>query len=193
MTITMQSPEYIFPTKILISEDSSFDEYKYDMVRWMNDYSFKHDSFNRSNFGGYQSPDDFYLEESFSPYLNRLTEWITSTYKEYTRGSKLEDAKLRLCNMWFNFNHQYCYNVEHTHPGSLLAGVIWIRIPEDSPPIAFADPLSFASSEISDDAHREFDPIDGQMAMFPAHIPHRVDINESEQTRVSMSFNLVNY
>ena len=47
----MQSPEYLFPTKILISEDSSFDEYKYDMVRWMNDYSFKNESFKRSNFG----------------------------------------------------------------------------------------------------------------------------------------------
>ena len=33
--------------------------------------------------------------------------------------------------MWFNFNYETCYNVQHTHPGCVLSGVLWVQIPED--------------------------------------------------------------
>ena len=195
MTITVSKEKLLFPTKIIVSEDSDFMSYRHDLITWMIDYSHKHETNHRSNYGGYQSPDNFYLEESFTPLLNRISEHIVATKKEYCKDTVLEWDKLRLCNMWFNFNHKYCYNVTHTHPGCLLAGVLWIRIPDDvdPPPIKFEDPMAFVTSEIMDDTHINFTPVDGQMAMFPAHIPHRVDINDSDQTRISLSFNLVNH
>ena len=33
-------------------------------------------------------------------------------------------------------------------------------------------------------------PKEGQLLLFPAHLPHRVDINRSKNTRISISFNI---
>ena len=32
---------------------------------------------------------------------------------------------------------------------------------------------------------------EGQLLLFPAHLPHRVDINRSKNTRISISFNII--
>ena len=85
MTIKLYPPEFLFPTKILSSEDTNFSSYRDDMIKWMIDYSYKHPTVAKSNQGGYQSPDQFYLEESFAPYLNRISEHLISTIEEYTR------------------------------------------------------------------------------------------------------------
>ena len=76
MSIKLYSPEYLFPTKIVKSSDTDFKSYRDDMIKWMIDYSYENKTYARSNLGGYQSPDNFYLEESFAPYLNRLTDHI---------------------------------------------------------------------------------------------------------------------
>ena len=123
--------------------------------------------------------------------MNRISEHIVSTIEEYAKDTILDHEKVRLCNMWFNLNYKNCYNVTHTHPGCLLAGVLWIQMP-DQTPIKFEDPLSYCSSEITLNANRNYTPKEGQMCLFPAWIPHRVDINETDTTRISLSFNLIN-
>ena len=190
MTITLKPPKNIFPIKILTSHDDKFSEYKDDMVEWMTDYSLKHDTFERSNSGGYQSPDKFYLEEDFAPYLNRISEQIQSMIDEYTDGSKLQNMKISLSNMWFNFNYQNCYNVMHSHPGSVLAGCLWVHTIEDHAPLVFVDPMAHNTSELNEDVIEVYYPNDGDMVLFPGYLPHRVDINKTEETRISISFNL---
>ena len=76
MTITVSKEKLLFPTKIIVSEDSDFMSYRHDLITWMIDYSHKNETNHRSNYGGYQSPDNFYLEESFTPLLNRISEHI---------------------------------------------------------------------------------------------------------------------
>jgi|TARA_B100001250_G_scaffold212182_1_gene182013 uncharacterized protein (TIGR02466 family) len=190
MSITIVPPEYLFPIKILTSYDTSFDSYKKDLIGWMLDYSKRNETSERSNYGGYQSQDQFYFEESFAPYLNKITEHITSTAEQYCEDTIIEPDSLKLSNMWFNLNYNNCYNVTHTHPGCILAGVLWIQCPDDSSKICFEDPNSFASATITNDTHRRFTPTAGTMALFPSYIPHRVDINHSHETRISISFNL---
>ena len=56
-----------------MSCDNDFISYRDDMVAWMNTYAQKNEGVNKSNIGGYQSPDNFYLEESFAPYMNRIS------------------------------------------------------------------------------------------------------------------------
>ena len=36
MSITIDPPELLFPTKVLSSFDTDFDSYKEDMIEWMN-------------------------------------------------------------------------------------------------------------------------------------------------------------
>ena len=134
MTIKLYPPEFLFPTKILLSEDTNFSSYRDDMIQWMIDYSYKHETVGKSNQGGYQSPDQFYLEESFAPYLNRISEHLISTIDEYTRDDKscLHLDDLKLSNMWFNFNYENCYNVQHTHPGCVLSEFFGYRLQKNN-------------------------------------------------------------
>ena len=83
MSITCQNPDYWFPIKVLHSYDSDFNSYKDDMIEWMRVYSLENPTNERSNLGGYQSPDDFYYEESFAPYMNRISEHILTTVDKY--------------------------------------------------------------------------------------------------------------
>ena len=192
MTIKLYPPEFLFPTKILSSEDTNFSSYRDDMIKWMIDYSYKHTTVAKSNQGGYQSPDQFYLEESFAPYLNRISEHLISTIDEYTRDDRscLHLDDLKLSNMWFNFNYENCYNVQHTHPGCVLSGVLWVQTPEDQP-ITFSCYDEFSRASYENRTNESFSPKEGQLLLFPAHLPHRVDINRSKNTRISISFNIV--
>lgn len=193
MSIRIDPPEYIFPVKLLTSRDSSFNSYKDGLIEWMIAYSYKNPTYERSNFGGYQSPDNFYLEESFAPYLNRITEHIMETLEAYCEDDDiLFDADdIALCNMWFNFNYTNCYNVQHSHPGCIIAGVLWIHIPEEKNcSIVFEDTDIFQRAEFTRDTNRIVEPIPGDIVLFPSYLPHRVDINRSKETRISISFNL---
>ena len=192
MTIKLYPPEFLFPTKILSSEDTNFSSYRDDMIKWMIDYSYKHTTVAKSNQGGYQSPDQFYLEESFAPYLNRISEHLISTIDEYTRDDRscLHLDDLKLSNMWFNFNYENCYNVQHTHPGCVLSGVLWIQIPEEQP-IVFSCFDEFTRATYEKYTNESLVAKEGQLLLFPAHLPHRVDINRSKDTRISISFNII--
>ena len=192
MTIKLYPPEFLFPTKILSSEDTNFSSYRDDMIQWMIDYSYKHTTVAKSNQGGYQSPDQFYLEESFAPYLNRISEHLISTIDEYTRDDRscLHLDDLKLSNMWFNFNYENCYNVQHTNPGCVLSGVLWIQIPEEQP-IVFSCFDEFTRATYEKYTNESLVAKEGQLLLFPAHLPHRVDINRSKNTRISISFNII--
>jgi len=92
--------------------------------------------------------------------------------------------------MWFNFNYENCYNVQHTHPGCVLSGVLWIQIPEEQP-IVFSCFDEFTRATYEKYTNESLVAKEGQLLLFPAHLPHRVDINRSKNTRISISFNII--
>ena len=92
--------------------------------------------------------------------------------------------------MWFNLNRKGNYNLEHTHwvsSGNLLLIIPIIK----AGPIIFVDPIAHCSSEIDENCIEEYVPQPGEMLLFPAYLPHRVDPNLDDDQRVSLSFNLV--
>lgn len=190
MTLIIRPPKLLFPSKIQISFDSNFDEYKDGMIEWMHEYSKHNETYNRSNHGGYQSPDQFFREETFGQYLNRISDHIFAALEEYGNGIRVNDHNLHLSNMWFNFNGRDNYNITHSHPGSLVAGVLYVQTPEDCGEIVFIDPLLHNSSEIDENVTEAYVPTAGEMILFPAHLPHRVEPNYSDELRISVSFNI---
>ena len=191
MSIEITPPEYLFPTKVLMSYDKNFNSYQDDMIKWMVSYSKNNKGVNKSNIGGYQSPDNFYQEESFAPYMERIMEQIFMTVDSYLDDElslpKIDDMKLS--NMWFNFNHPHCYNVLHNHPGCLLAGVFWVKVVEDTC-IRFECLDSFGRAMLEQRTNEAFHPKEGGVCIFPSYLPHMVDQNNTKDTRISISFNI---
>ena len=106
------------------------------------------------------------------------------------------------CDGWININPPQAFNVTHHHPNCEIAGVLWIKIPKNSGDFIFISPYDFLSyvemfsykeefkQELNYYHNYEFSPQEGTLLLFPSHLQHRVARNESNEDRISVSFNL---
>ena len=104
--------------------------------------------------------------------------------------------------MWFNINGKGHYNTSHHHPETTIAGVLWLKTPKDCGSFYFESPHEFAEygfqqmqkQEMIDQylacpTYRIF-PNEGLMILFPSHMRHAVEINQSDEDRISLAFNI---
>ena len=106
------------------------------------------------------------------------------------------------CDSWVNINPPLSFNVKHCHPNCDIAGVLWIKIPENSGDIVFHSPYNYISYNEMICYTREFQEKgkyfhdykfparEGNLLLFPAHLEHKVGDNNSDEDRISVSFNL---
>lgn len=183
----------ILPYVFARSQDENFEEIQDDFIDWMENYAKVYQSNYRSNQKGYQSPDDFYLDKSFAPFLNYMSERILALVETYKKHDDVEiDFIPRLSNMWFNINYKGSYNTYHSHPGSCLAGILYVNVPDNSGDITFHHHDEHCLS-LTQHTTLSFDPEDGDMYLFPASMAHSVGMNEQEEPRFSIAFNLYEY
>ena len=103
---------------------------------------------------------------------------------------------------WVNINPPEAFNMKHNHPTSDLSGVLWIKSQKDCGNIIFDSPRSFATHqeiECYNEDFKEnnnyfhsfsFNPVAGRLLVFPSHLEHHVAFNESQEDRISVSFNI---
>ena len=145
-----------------------------------------------SNSGGWQSKG------------NQKDSLITDNlYKVFNETiNNLYQNKLEIVNHWININGPDSYNVLHDHPMSDLSGVFYINVPENSGYIYFENPQNFkahaeitsytmeASQQMQQHIQKYIKPIEGLLLVFPAHLKHGVLPNQSNEDRISVSFNI---
>jgi uncharacterized protein (TIGR02466 family) len=185
----------IFPSLVNEIECENFVDIKFELLDWIYDYKFKNIGIERSNRKGWQSDSNLHLNESFSRFKTYIELNIFELIKIY-------NCKFKLNAMWVNINSPGSYNVCHDHPGSILSGVIWIKSPNNCGKLAFQSNISFMEYEllkhIDDDIAKKFNyydefqfiPVEGTLIIFPSHLLHDVEPNESDEDRISISFNL---
>ena len=103
--------------------------------------------------------------------------------------------------MWANINRPGGYNRPHLHPNALFSGVYWVKTPLKSGNLMLYEPRPGAQcnmpnrtkkdlpSEVWREVH--YEPTAGRIIMFPAWLWHEVRPNESNDTRISVSFNFL--
>ena len=87
----------------------------------------------------------------------------------------------------------------HTHPNNYLSGVYYLRTSAGADTINFHDPRSQAAiirPPVLELTAANTDQVvvrvtDGTMLMFPAWLAHSVDASQSDEERVSVSFNVM--
>ena len=147
-----------------------------------------------SNIGGWQS-------ELFS--IDKSSDTLKSIITKSLRGfDPIQDGILMNVEGWTNINGPGCHNVKHQHPQCNFAGVLWIKVPPKSGNLVFESPHSFTSfTEINcyTDKFRKntnsyltysYRPTEGEIVIFPSFLPHSVLKNQSEEDRISYSFNI---
>ena len=188
--------EYHFPTMIYIKDfpdSEKLNKYLEDhIMRWsQNDKGV-----SKTNAGGWHSSTDMNQKEKYNP----LTIELFNMQEEIYQKENLS-RKPVLGNMWANINYPGNSNRPHLHPNSLFSGVYWIKTPMKSGNLMLYDPRPGIHTtmpnrkegkmppELWKEIH--YEPKAGRCIMFPAWMWHEVKPNESNDTRISVSFNFL--
>ena len=90
----------------------------------------------------------------------------------------------------------------HLHMRCDLAGVFYLKVPENSGKIVFQSPHDYTyhrerisyTDEVTKALYHYHDfwytPQEGCILLFPSNLLHKVSVNQSRQDRISVSFNL---
>jgi len=187
--------ELHFPTPIYILDikDQSLNlQLEKDVINWMN----QDKGIVRTNVNGWHSTTDMHEKPEFKRLVNALYEAQKKIYIE----EHLESEPF-LGNMWANVNPPRGMNRAHQHPNSLWSGVYYIKATENSGDLKIDDPRNCASmirpkqkqGKLPTRLYREthYKPVTGRCIMFPSWLMHCVDPNESNDIRISVSFNFL--
>ena len=187
--------ELHFPTPIYILDikDKNLNaQLERDVISWMN----QDKGIKRTNIKGWHSTTNMHERPEFKRLVNALYEAQKKIYIE----EHLESEPV-LGNMWANVNPPGGMNRAHQHPNSLWSGVYYIKAEEKSGQLKIDDPRAAASmvrprqksDKVPSRLWREthYEPIAGRCIMFPSWVMHCVDPNESNDIRISVSFNFL--
>lgn len=127
--------------------------------------------------------------------LSALREKILWAANDYATSIKYPEPDFKLLESWFNFCDNGGFQYDHTHPGYRVSGVYYYASNEEDGRIRFPNPVSemqfggFPSDRIPIDAIT-YKPKTGRILLFPSWLTHRVNVNTTDHTRISIAFNL---
>jgi uncharacterized protein (TIGR02466 family) len=187
--------ELYFATPIYV-KDVGTPEFNAQLEQNIINWSRKDKGVQKTNVNGWHSPTDMHLNPEYKMLVDLLHQ-----AQHFIYNDELLDNEPFLGNMWANINPPGGYNRAHTHPNSLWSGVYYVKAPVNSGHLKVEDPKP--SINISRPRRKQgqlpkhlwnevhFEPIAGRLIMFPSWLNHCVDTNQSNDIRISVSFNFL--
>jgi len=147
-----------------------------------------------TNMQGWQSRNEVQLRDEFAD-INRRILLVAGQIAEsqnYLPGVTYRHEA------WVNISYPGASNKVHIHPNCHLSGVYYIQLAPECGSIFFRDPRTpslMLRPPISQETpftatEARFKAEEGRMYVFPAWLEHGVEVNRSDQDRVSISFNV---
>jgi uncharacterized protein (TIGR02466 family) len=132
------------------------------------------------------------------PRLASLMEVVMAASQNLLTYLKI-DVPLAVTGCWANVNAPGTGHRLHSHRNNFLSGVYYVQVQDQADTINFFDPrpqagvirpqTSQSTAENTEVASLRI--TNGTLLLFPAWLPHAVDINRSQRPRISLSFNLM--
>tara|TARA_B100000161_G_scaffold146275_1_gene104037 strand:+ start:131 stop:769 length:639 start_codon:yes stop_codon:yes gene_type:complete len=195
-------PGFLFPTQFWTAE------LKENIEKLQNEaYLIKKNDMvgiRKSNSGlqGYHSKD--IKDLNTLPGTNQLVKQIINAVNAIHQISRR--GELQLTNFWININGKGSSNTPHTHSGLTYSGVFFIKVPREMKGGRFlfyrnfneADLMSTENMGLFKEGYQlqgydypinTISPKENMLIVFPSWVPHAVEINLSDEERISLSFN----
>jgi len=187
--------EQFFPTTVY-GKDVQLDNAKLtqDIVNWSN----QDRGLQKTNYKGWHSKTNMASKPEYQNLVNELMIMCKDVFKE-----EWLDREPILGNMWANINPKDGMNQPHIHPNSLFSGVYYVKSNPQAGRLKIYDPRPGAQivmparlegqppKHLWRDAN--LDPVPGRIIMFPAWLWHSVEPNQSNDIRISVSFNFIQH
>ena len=187
--------EGFFPT-IIYAQDFKLDtnQLAQNIIQWSN----QDQGLKKTNVKGWHSQTDMHKKPEYKPLVDELFKMVHQVFNE-----EFLEREPRLGNMWANINPPGGYNRPHVHPNSLFSGVYYVKTPPNSGKLICNDPRPGIQTcmptrkEGQPPKHlwrdANLDPFPGRIIMFPAWLWHSVEPNQSNDIRISVSFNFIQH
>lgn len=189
--------EFYFPTPVWW-EDTGFDNTEIEKLAYRLE---KDDPSGRqlSNQGGWQSRD---FRPGTYPELERLEQKLMEQAHNCIRDFGYNES---VCfplmeNLWININRKGNTNSVHIHDNSFVSGAYYVKARPDQGKIIFYKSYNqdyIISSLAPIVGHTPasasaiaFAPETSKLIMFPGWLPHGVERNDTDEDRISISFNI---
>ena len=197
----MNNPEVslFFPEPIFKYKFEDYESFNKDLKTYIYELQKEGSSGQiKSNRGGWHSP-NFKLADNDSiqfKFAVELQKYILKTFQ--TLGWKTENKNISINAMWAIINKRNDFNVVHTHPNSYLSAAYYVSAPKncgkfqvESLNIAkrHSYPEILKNNELNTHV-AGLEVNEGDLLIFPGYLPHKVAMNESEQDRIVISFNV---
>jgi uncharacterized protein (TIGR02466 family) len=137
----------------------------------------------KSNMGGWQSRDNIHEDAIFQEFNQSIISAAKGILKDYTQ---LEPY---IQSMWANINLKGDFNAHHTHEGE-LSGVYYCNVPEKSGKLILVDPKVRSYVSAIKSSNFPIQPERLALIIFPSWLEHYVQPSQSDDFRISISFNI---
>ena len=185
--------EGFFPT-IIYAEDFKLDTNKIaqDIIQWSRQDS----GVTKTNVNGWHSETNMHEKSEYKPLVNELFRMAHQIFEE-----EWLEREPFLGNMWANINPFGGYNKPHVHPTALFSGVYYVKTPPNCGRLIGQDPRPGIQTcmptrkkgqppkHLWRDVHLQ--PQENRAIIFPAWLWHSVEPNQSNENRISVSFNFI--
>lgn len=151
----------------------------------------------RSAVDGYRIDIDQSIVDNHNLALGNILEKIQVEIVEYCK--QLEIYNQKIVSSWININPKHAYNRKHVHSNSGVSGAYYVSVPDDSHGnFIFHRSREFADyrwNQLSKTDSKDlksfisYPPKTGDLILFPSYLEHEVMPNQSEDPRISISFN----
>ena len=142
--------------------------------------------------GNFRSDDSYLLRQEK---LKNIKNFLGESVNKFTTNVLNSKQRLIITQCWANRNPKGSRHHEHVHPNSIISGVMYFQINEKLPPIQFSktnqdgiklDPIKY-NNLTAESFMLPCKP--GELILFPSSLKHSVPINQSDEDRISISFN----
>tara|TARA_Y100000590_G_scaffold459148_1_gene615515 strand:- start:11017 stop:11619 length:603 start_codon:yes stop_codon:yes gene_type:complete len=113
-------------------------------------------------------------------------------------GWDIEKNELKITGMWSIINPSNASNARHIHSNNYISAAYYVKAPKNCGDIKFHDPRSakVIRTPITKKPNNlnleviNITPQEGLLVLFPSYLHHSVDMNNSSDERVVISFNI---
>ena len=150
--------------------------------------------------GGYTSYGSMSQLHQFSTTFDDLRKDIDKHVAKFVKHLEMDinPKELQMTSCWVNIMPTSVHHSMHLHPLSVISGTYYVQTPKNCSAIKFEDPRldSFMASpprkstaKVHNKRYHALEPKAGHVVLFESWQRHEVPANDSNQERISISFN----
>jgi uncharacterized protein (TIGR02466 family) len=192
--------EYWFPTPFYVNMIDNVEEVQKELLAHVENTTFHktlHDSWdkNAATFSdGYNHGRNILMDLKPPLFLAELQKNLLMMFNDINFDPNAANVDVVIKDSWFTRTQKNEHHHRHLHACSEISGVYYIKTNGKDGSIAFHPPsLALLSSRVfvKGTFNMSIRPEVGKLILFPSMIEHNVNSNQTDDDRISLSFNLV--